>query len=318
MGALTSARIQVRGEPRNLTRQTARQFHIGCSRLLAAAFWILSALPVNAQSAPAAPASADTRTGYLPTLTFDVASIRESPPANSITVRFENPAHSSVIRFTNVRVMDLIVIAYGLGYYSIAGGPDWARGTLYMIEARSDSSADEKLAHLSDENARLEKQHMLQVLVADRFQLKTHWIKKEGTNYALVQSKKGHKLSTSLVPPSADEIARFGDHPVPPLYQRGDGRLGYQFIAHGCSMKMLADMLTGQMDAPVADQTGLAATYDFTLQYNGTLPGTGSSDPAAWAPLITALPEQLGLRLEPVKGPVQILSIDHIEKPTAN
>jgi uncharacterized protein (TIGR03435 family) len=214
--------------------------------------------------------------------------------------------------------MDLIVIAYGLGYYSIAGGPDWARGTLYMVEARSDSSADEKLALLSDQDARLEKQHMIQVMLADRFRLQTHWIKKEGTNYALVPAKKGPRLSTNLVPPSAEEIARFGDHPVPPLYQHGDGRLGYQFIAHGCSMKMLADMLTGQMDAPVADQTGLAGTYDFTLQYSGTLPGTGSNDPAAWPPLITALPEQLGLRLEPIKGSVEVLVIDHIEKPSAN
>jgi uncharacterized protein (TIGR03435 family) len=133
-----------------------------------------------------------------------------------------------------------------------------------------------------------------------------------------VVAKKGPKLNTDLKPPRAEELARFGNRPVPPIYQEGDGRLGYQFIAHGCSMKILADTLTGQMDAPVTDQTGLADTYYFILQYNGPLPGTGSNDPAAWSPLITALPEQLGLRLEPVKGPVEVLSIDHIERPSAN
>jgi uncharacterized protein (TIGR03435 family) len=286
--------------------------------LLVAAFWIFHALRLGAQSAPAAPSSGAANAGYVPTLTFDVASIRESPPADSFTVSFQNAAHSSVIRFTNTTVMDLIVIAYGLRYYNVAGGPDWARGTRYMIEARSDSSVDEKLAHLSTEDARLEKQHMVQALLAERFQLKTHWITKEGTTYNLVLAKKGPKFSTDLKAPSAEEMARFGNHPVPPIYQQGDGRLGYKFIAHGCSMKFLADTLAGQMDAPVADQTGLAATYDFTLQYNGTLPGTGSNDPAAWSPLITALPEQLGLRLEPVKGPVEVLLIDHIEKPSAN
>ena len=286
--------------------------------MLVAAFWIFPAWPVCAQSAAATPSPAAANAGYVPALTFDVASIRESPPEDSFRVSFQNPAHSSVLRLTNNTVMDLIANAYGLHYFNIAGGPDWVRGTRYMIEARSDSSVDEKLEHLSNEDARLEKQHMVQALLADRFQLKTHWTTKEGTTYTLVVAKKGPKLSTDLKPPTAEETTRFGGRPLPPLYQQGDGRLGYQFIAHGCSMKFLADMLTGQMGAPVADQTGLAATYDFTLQYNGTLPGTGSSDPAAWPPLITALPEQLGLRLEPVKGPVEVLLIDHIEKPSAN
>jgi uncharacterized protein (TIGR03435 family) len=301
-----------------MIRQTSPRFSIGCVPLLAAAFCIFRVLPVCAQSATAAPSPVAASGGYVPTLTFDVASVRESPPADSFRVSFQNPAHSSVLRLTNNTVFDLIVMAYGLRYYNVAGGPDWVRGTRYMIEARSDSSVDEKLASLNDADARLEKQHMVQALLADRFQLKTHWTTKEGTTYNLLLAKKGPKLGTDLKPPTAEEINRFGNHPVPPIYQQGDGRLGYQFIAHGCSMKILVDTLAGQMNAPVADQTGLAGTYDFTLQYSGTLPGTGSSDPTAWPPMITALPEQLGLRLEPVKGPVEVLVIDHIEKPSAN
>lgn len=292
--------------------------------LLIAGIGTRPALLASAQATPASSSPTDANAIYLPTLTFDVASIHESPPADSFIVSFQNPAHSSLLRLTNNTVMHLIAIAYGLDFFNIEGGPDWVRRTNYLIEARSDSDADEKLARLSDGQARLEKQHMLQVLLADRFQLKMHTVTKEGTNYALVVAKKGSKLSTDPIPASTEEKARLGDRPAPPLAQYGDGHLGYQFIGHRCTMKRLAEVLTGQMQAPVLDQTGLTGTYDFTLKYRGSLPPVtesrdpGSQDTEAWPPMITALPEQLGLRLEPVKGTVEVLVIDHIEKPSAN
>ena len=304
--------------------RTSFQLSVHGALLLIAGIGMKPALPASAQAAAAASSPADANTSYVATLTFDVASIHESPPADSFMVSARNPAHSSLLRLTNNRAIDLVGMAYGLHYYSIEGAPEWARWTLYMVEAKSDSAADEKLAQLSNEQARLEKQHMLQVLLAERFQLKTHWVTKEGQNYALVVAKNGPKLSADPKPLSAEEKAILGDRPAPPLSQYGDGRLGYQFIGHGCTMKRLADILTGQMQAPVLDQTGLTGVYDFTLKYKGSLPPAtespdpGSQDPEAWPPLITALPEQLGLRLEPVKGTVEVLVIDHIEKPSAN
>lgn len=83
-------------------------------------------------------------------------------------------------------------------------------------------------------------------------------------------------------------------------------------------MSMLAHTLKGQMGADVFDKTGLTGTYDFTLQYSGSVPGTESRDLDAWPLLITALPDQLGLKLEPAKGTIQILSVEHIERPSPN
>jgi len=234
-------------------------------------------------------------------------------------VRFENPPHSSLLRLTNNDVMNLIETAYGVRRLQIAGMPDWARTAMFTIEAKSDSAADEKLAQLPLGEARLEKQHMLQALLADRFHLKVAWQTKQDTIFNLVVAKNGPKFSESRPgPPTPEEASEFGDHPIPPLYQKGDGRLGYAYVAHAATMAMLAQVAASQMGTDVFDKTGLTGTYDFNLQYSGTVPGTGSKDPEAWPLMIEALPEQLGLKLQPAKGPVKMLLIDHIERPSPN
>jgi uncharacterized protein (TIGR03435 family) len=245
----------------------------------------------------AAPAGAKhpADVNYVPTMTFDVASIHESPVSNSFVVSFQNPLHTSLLRLVNNNVMNMISMAYGVRWSQISGEPDWTKWTYYMVEAKSDDAADEKLAHMSDEQARLEKQHMLQALLADRFQLKVAWKTREDTIFDLVVGKNGPKFSSSKPKPTNPVNARAGDEDDPPLYQEGDGRLGYKFIAHGATMAMLAEDVAGQMGTDVVNKTGLAGAYDFTLQYSGTVPGTGSRDPDAWPLLIEALPRQLGL-----------------------
>jgi uncharacterized protein (TIGR03435 family) len=282
--------------------------------------WATLALPVLflANAGPANAQSPTEGTDYVPTLTFDVASIRESAPSDSFTVSGMNPPHSSLLKLANNTVLDMIVMAYRVDYHRVLGVPDWVSDTRYMLEAKSDSTVDERLAQMNHEQARLEKQHMLQMLLADRFQLKVRRETRVGTVYNLVVAKGGPKMSTDLKPPAADEVARFNGVPVPPIYQFGDGRLGYKFIAHGATMDMLAMGLDGQFDTNVSDKTGLTGKYDFVLQYSRTLPGTSSRDPNAWPPLVTALPEQLGLKLEPYKGPMDVLVIEHIEKPSPN
>jgi uncharacterized protein (TIGR03435 family) len=83
-------------------------------------------------------------------------------------------------------------------------------------------------------------------------------------------------------------------------------------------MQQLAAALAGQMDTRVFDKTGLTGKYDFVLEYLGTIEGPGDSDPEARLPLVKALPDQLGIKLEPVKGQMDVLVIDHIEKPSPN
>ena len=278
------------------------------------------AAPVCGQ-ASATPAGAQPGAGadYLPAMTFDVASIHESQRSDSYTVRFENPPHSSLLRLTNNDLFNLISMAYGVRRSQISGLPDWARSAMYTIEAKSDSDADEKLAKLTLAEARIEKQQMIQALLADRFALKVEWQTKEGTIYNIVVDKKTPKFGEAKQnPPSAEEVAEFGGHPIPPIYQKGDGRLGYKYIAHGATMADLAGVVAGQMGAEVVDETGLTGKYDFTFEYSGTVPGTGSKDPEAWPLLIEALPEQLGLKLQPAKGAIRMLAIEHVERPSPN
>jgi uncharacterized protein (TIGR03435 family) len=267
-----------------------------------------------------APKVADSagQAAYVPSLTFDVASVRESKPETTFMVGGPNPAHSSLVRLSNYDVANLLIAAYGLDPAQLVGLPEWTRGSYFNVEAKSDESVDERLAKLTDEQARLEKQHMFQVLLVERFQLKVHWETREGPIYELVVAKNGPKLHPGgSLPPTSEEIHNFGDRKIPALYQRGNGIKGYEYIGHSCSLQSIAGALAAQMGEPVIDKTGLTGTYDFILQYRGRGPDA-SDDPTVWPPLLTAVPDQLGLKLQPAKGENQFLVIDHIERPSEN
>jgi uncharacterized protein (TIGR03435 family) len=257
---------------------------------------------------------------YVPTLTFDVASVRESkPPAGvSFGVSGGFATHSSTLRLTNFNFQNLLNLAYGVRWDQIEGVSDWR--TMFNIEAKSDSTADERLATLSKEEQLLEQQHMMQTLLADRFKLKTHWETREGLAYNLVLGKRGLKMQEAKGgPPSGDELKVWGDRPVPVLYQQGDSRVGFDLIAHGCSMDDIVRMLAGLLGHPVVDKTGLAGKYDFKLRYHGILLSERPADDLdPVSTLDTAIQDQLGLKVEPSKGPVQMLVVDHIEMPSEN
>jgi len=211
----------------------------------------------------------NAKTSYVLTLTFDVASVRESPQADSYMASGGFAAHTSDFRVTNWSFLNLIISAYGVQHYQVVGLPNsWA---MFNVQAKADATADEKLAKLSKEDERLEQQHMLQALLADRFKLKTHWETREGSVFNLVVAKNGPK------------------------------------------------MLAGQFGRTVLDKTGLTGTYDFKLSYFGTRPedrGDGDTNPRPM--LDGAIQSELGLKVEPAKGPIQVLVVDHIEKPSEN
>jgi uncharacterized protein (TIGR03435 family) len=119
------------------------------------------------------------------------------------------------------------------------------------------------------------------------------------------------------LPPSPEELHDFGDNKIPSLYQRGNGIKGYEYVCHRCSLGSFAEAMTAQMGKPVVDKTGLTGTYDFVLQYRGRGPDE-SDDPKVWPPLLTAVPDQLGLKFQSAKGENRFLVIDHIERPSAN
>jgi uncharacterized protein (TIGR03435 family) len=256
---------------------------------------------------------------YIPTMTFDVASIRESAPSNSYTVSDVNPAHGSAVTLNNFNFSNLLVFAYDVQPGQVAGMPDWANRAMFNVQAKSDKSVDDRLAKLSDAQAWMEKQHMFQVLLADRFNLKVHWETRPSKVYDLVIAKGGPKLQPAgSIHVTAEELKNWGEGGPPRIHQRGDGRRGYEFLAHGCSVELLAEELTSQMGIPVNDKTELRGTYDFVLQYHGREPDDANDDPEVWPALTMTVPDQLGLKMVPGTGQRQFLVIDHVEKPSEN
>ena len=160
---------------------------------------------------------------------------------------------------------------------------------------------------------------MLQMLLADRFHLKVHEETRDGHAFALTVAKSGPKFHETK--PDTPDSSEAKDHPaqkLPSFYQRFDGRRGYQFIAHGGTMESLVEALEIQFQTSVSDETGLTGKYDFTLQYNGTTPDDSTEDDTVWPPLLTAIQDQLGLKLKATKAPVKILVIDNLDKPSEN
>ena len=233
---------------------------------------------------------------------FEVATIKPSnpdAPGKGFTVRGRQFATF------NTTLNDLITFAYGLHAKQIEGGPDWLSKDKYDITAKPDGEGQP-----NDKQWRV----MLQKLLADRFQLKFNRQKKDLPVYAIVIAKSGSKLTKSEGDPNG----------LPGLFFRGLGDLP----ARNANMADFAGLLQAAvLDRPVVDQTGLSGRFDFTLKWTpdeSQFAGMGVHVPAAIdnpdAPpdLFTAIQEQLGLKLDSTKAPVDVLVIDSVQKPSSN
>jgi uncharacterized protein (TIGR03435 family) len=291
--------------------------------LIAAGFTAALATPVclcQAGAPTPPPSSLSANSPYVASMTFDVVSVRESKPNldKGFMVGGGFDGNSSSLRMTNNSIKNMLVLAYGLSWYQLQGLPDWTHGAMYNVQAKSDDATDAKLAILTKEEAGLERQHMMQVLLADRFNLKTHWETREGLVYNLVVAKGEAKMHAGgSLPPSAEELRGFGDGKMPEIHQRG-GKHGYEFMGHNCHMASLTEILGELMANDVIDKTGLTGTYDFDLQYSQAPDARREGDPTLWPPVSDAVEEQLGLKLERAKGPVKRLVVDHIDQPSQN
>ena len=234
--------------------------------------------------------------------TFEVATIKPSQPDTPglfITIRGRS------LQTRNTTVSNLLTFAYGLHPRQITSGPPWLESEKYDLTAQPDGEGQPS-----------EKQWraMLQKLIADRFKLAFHRDKKELSVYALVVDKSGSKLTKNDTDPNG----------LPGLFFRGLGVLP----ARNATMADFAGLLqTAVLDRPVVDQTGLAGRFDFTLTWTPDetqFGGLGIKVPpptdSATAPpgLFTAVQEQLGLKLDSTKAPVDVLVVDRVEKPTDN
>jgi uncharacterized protein (TIGR03435 family) len=289
-----------------------------------------------AQPAPAPPAAAvPMPTGafsfppsadplaYAPTLTFDVTSVREAERGDGpFSMGLVAPPHTGQFSINIVTLSTLIGIAYGYGpTFQVVSGPDWVHDRYFRVEGKCDHSVDEALAKLPADQARLERLHMLQALLADRFHLKGHWETRTGNVMNLVVAKGGIKMQpTKVPPPVADRPDGSSSTPSNPAIgvQAHGNRQGIEIDVQRFNTRAIGTLLGSQITAFIVDKTGLAPTsfYDFTLQFSRD--NSGTPDPDAYPSLFTALEEQLGLKLESGKGPVDTFVIDHADLPTEN
>ena len=300
----------------------AKHMCVSATCLLLIAAWVVAPSPTSAQDDKGNAAAAGA--AYVATMTFDVASVRQSKPDTEkgfIVGGGFNPQNSSHLRLQNNGWLNLVMRAYPVDAHQIDGLQKIPREMgwdTFDIEAKADSASDERLAKLNKEQVRLEQEHMMQALLAERFNLKAHWETRDAKTYDLIVAKPGRLKSTGE-PPSAEELAAWGDRGVPPLYQHGSSMRGFEYTAHGATTADIAQMLTGQFGRAVADKTGLTGKYDFNLKTYQVRAGERKEDEAnPWPPLEIAIEDQLGLKLVPSHGTERVLVVDHIERPSEN
>jgi len=239
---------------------------------------------------------------------FEVASIKPADP-NGRGMRVQM-APGGRLNANGVTVKFLIQQAYNVKDFQITGGPNWIGSERYDISTKAEGEGQ-----ITHEQLRT----MMQGLLADRFQLAFHRETKEMPIYALVVGKNGPKMHATERAPDGDREGRGG---AQIRTSRG------QITAQGMSMTMLSNQLSNRLGRNVLDKTGLTGNYDFTLEFTPEgMQGMGPREGGADAPppvdspgpsIFTAVQEQLGLKLESQKGPVEILILDRIEKPSEN
>ncbi len=282
------------------------------------AFGVVAGILLVAASALGqAPVAASTPAAAAANLTFDVASIRPSAdlrsPAMQAAIRAGNmPKFGALVEglraeYSQMTLKDLVANAYEVKQYQVSGSD-------VLNEQRFDI-----VAKMPEGSSKDDAPKMLRALLEERFKLKTHWETREGDTYNLVVAKGGPKLGAEgSMPPSEEELKNFGDHPVPTLRQKGDHGLP-EWVGNACRMGDLASIMGAMFGRPVMDKTGLAGKYDFVLKYKGRWDSDRQADDMdPTPPMDRALQEELGLKVEPAKGPVKVLVIDHIEKPSEN
>lgn len=206
-------------------------------------------------------------------------------------------ASPGALNATNVTVKFLIEYAYDVREDQISGGPGWIDTDRYEVVARP---PDGDTANGSDVT-----RTRTQALLADRFHLVVRRGTREATILALVTAKGGPKGLKESKAARADWVSN-----------------GHHLESDGMSMADFAGkFLAGSLSRTVLDRTGISGAFDFTLDWSpDNAPASGSASAASDSqpPLQVAIQEQLGLRLEPQKGPEEYLVVESVAKPTAN
>jgi uncharacterized protein (TIGR03435 family) len=224
---------------------------------------------------------------------FEVASVKPNTVGGPGGIVRMLPGNQTYIA-QNAPLRLIMTVAYSVTDRQIAGGPDWMNTDRYDITAKADRRCTVEELHA-----------MLARLLEERFQLKIRREKREMSIWALMVDKGGPKLT--------EHDAADLDHPP---FGAGPGPNGRGTTGKNVSMNYFAFMLSRLLDRNVADRTGLTKNYDLAIDFIRDIPGRAA--PQDGPSIFTALKEQLGLKLESAKGPVEFLVIEKAERPTGN
>ncbi len=239
-----------------------------------------------------------------PSPQFEAASIKRTPPSVVDSMKQRGVAPGGEIsgnRYTSsaLPLISVIRLAYNLKVYQVLGAPEWLSHDPYDIAAKAEGDRA-----ITVDQAR----GMIQSLPADRLKLRVRRETKELPEYTLVVDRKGTKLRDSGAGQFSMNVSR------------GTGRI--EITVSSGTMAQFAATLSGQVSRPVRDETGLKGNYDFKLEFaaeSQTMDPSASSSAPDFPSVFTAVQEQLGLRLlEQKRSPVEVLVIDHVEKPSEN
>jgi uncharacterized protein (TIGR03435 family) len=222
-----------------------------------------------------------------PRLAFEVASVKPSGPNDPLSYRLQ-PGGRYIAGAQTLKT--LLANAYGIPPYRISGVPGWGDSEKYNIEAKVGIA----LKPWPDSTAQLSE--MLQSLLDERFNLSVHRETRQETTYELVVAKGGSKLK------GAAEREN-------PGFDMEQGRIRSVAVP----LTFLAGNLSNFLGRTVVDKTGLSGKFDYILTF-----ASDDAPDSDRASLFTALEQQLGLRLESKKGPVEFLIIDRVSRPNAN
>jgi uncharacterized protein (TIGR03435 family) len=280
------------------------------------------------QSAAAAAAGTAASTP-LPKYEYDVVSIKQNKSGSAIPGGRQSDVGIDV---TNFPLNFLIQGAFGVGADRIVGLPGWVSTDRFDINAKMDPEVADALKKLSSDDRKTVQQKMLQALLAQRCEMTFHRETKELPVLTLVIGKNEPKFKESKPGDTPTEGIKIPD---------GKGGTGTMQVGdkglmtfRGLPISFIVAILGQQMGRTIVDKTGLTGKYDYSWQFvpsaaqirqfGGAAPdgsaGTSSGIPADpdGTDLFTAVQEQLGLKLESGKGPVEIIVIDHLQRPSDN
>lgn len=276
--------------------------------------WIIGGIVLAGFSAAAATAQTSA-----PPPAFEVASVKRHTPQLrpgilAVTRSDPAPTHFQVsgTRVSTIgNLLALVRLSYDREAFHVRLSPEladkWATSEVYEIDARAPGEATPTLVQVRE---------MMQTLLAERFQLKVSRSNQVMPVYNLIVAPGGPKLEPTAFADSA-----------PQTKDEGSTGAHLRLRQLNFSVSDLVDAVRRQLDRPLLDKTGLTAGFDFTLDYEAQPPrempaeaaaAMGVTDLGPGLPIVAALREQLGLTVVPAREPVEILVIEHAERPSAN